>query len=510
MLATAGAASWYLLSQASEGPWALVGLPLDDNWIHLVYARSFAEHGWFFYNPGVPEAGMSSPLWAVLLGIVYKVLTPLGVSPQWCAKALSLVLAAGLPLITYNVCRTLGLNRNWAWIAGLLVAIEPNLGFGSVSGMEAGLFAFLSLLAVWLAVRGRHAATGIVLGLLVVTRGEGVLTAAAIAAIPLVRTYATREKVTLVTKKELVLALQLLLPAAVLGGLWALYNHSVSGHWLPNTFYVKHNFSLGWLNLGNLRNILVGYFGHLAYFRGYLWPATVGLILVGLYGLAWKARSAWAALVVLIPVLQVYAFSLNIKMTALATPWTYYARRYLDHLIPFLIVAIVAGVAFLWDTTARTRNRLAILILPLALLGVMSVGAANVANVGSYLVEQYSWNTENIERVDVAMGKWVAGNLPPDATVAVADAGAVRFWCLPTQEVIDLIGLNYHECVGRPFAELMNELEPEYLVLFRSELFDRKLYEELHTLRPAWNSNVLGGDELVALAVIALPAWSPK
>ena len=36
--------------------------PLDDGWIHMVYARSFAEHAQLWYNTGVPETGMTSPV----------------------------------------------------------------------------------------------------------------------------------------------------------------------------------------------------------------------------------------------------------------------------------------------------------------------------------------------------------------------------------------------------------------------------------------------------------------
>ncbi|HWL89243.1 MAG TPA: hypothetical protein VNO21_25745, partial [Polyangiaceae bacterium] len=49
--------SLYLSSTVSGSHSALHGVPLDDTWIHLVYARSFAEHGRFYYNPGVQEAG---------------------------------------------------------------------------------------------------------------------------------------------------------------------------------------------------------------------------------------------------------------------------------------------------------------------------------------------------------------------------------------------------------------------------------------------------------------------
>ena len=44
------------------------GFPLDDSWIHLHFARNLAEGAGFAYNPGVPVAGSTAPLWTLLLG----------------------------------------------------------------------------------------------------------------------------------------------------------------------------------------------------------------------------------------------------------------------------------------------------------------------------------------------------------------------------------------------------------------------------------------------------------
>src|SRR3989475_12026708 len=43
------------------------GFPLDDSWIHLHFARNIAAGAGFAYNPGVPVAGSTAPLWTLLL-----------------------------------------------------------------------------------------------------------------------------------------------------------------------------------------------------------------------------------------------------------------------------------------------------------------------------------------------------------------------------------------------------------------------------------------------------------
>src|SRR5919197_4892312 len=49
------------------------GFPLDDSWIHLHFARNLAEGAGFAYNPGVPVAGSTAPLWTLLLAAVARV-----------------------------------------------------------------------------------------------------------------------------------------------------------------------------------------------------------------------------------------------------------------------------------------------------------------------------------------------------------------------------------------------------------------------------------------------------
>ena len=44
-----------------------LGFPLDDSWIHAVFARNFALHGEWAFQLGHPSAGSTSPLWTFLL-----------------------------------------------------------------------------------------------------------------------------------------------------------------------------------------------------------------------------------------------------------------------------------------------------------------------------------------------------------------------------------------------------------------------------------------------------------
>ncbi|MDP6709600.1 MAG: hypothetical protein QF893_24950, partial [Alphaproteobacteria bacterium] len=58
-------ALWLAGYGAGDG---MLGFPLDDAWIHMVYGRGLAADGTFTYNPGTPSTGATSLLWACVLG----------------------------------------------------------------------------------------------------------------------------------------------------------------------------------------------------------------------------------------------------------------------------------------------------------------------------------------------------------------------------------------------------------------------------------------------------------
>lgn len=499
----------YLLSQYSGGNSALVGLPLDDAWIHLVYARSFAESGQFAYNPGIPEAGMSSMFWVVLLGGLYKLLIPLGVSPQWCAKVLSLFFVVTTCVVAYRLVLKLGLGRCWALAAGLLVACEPNVAFAAVGGMEAPLMSFLILSAIASVWSHRYTLAGLLLGLALITRPEGVIAVALVGGVPILQEYFRRDRLTLVARGELVRAAQVLLPALVLGGAWLLYNMVVTGHFLPNTFYVK-NAGLGPLNWANLWAVLQGYLGQLALFKGLMAVAGGGLLAVATHWL-WTTRSfPQLASLIALPLVQVYAFSITVLAYTSSTPWSFYLRRYLDFIVPLLVVAVVVGAAIAWRRVAQSKSRAIILAAPIIAVGVIALAGTSLVGVHRYLAEQYSWMTEAVQEVNVDMGKWLAANLPADAVIATTEAGGTRFFAAEGQVVIDLYGLNTHQCIWRPSAELLNEFKPGYLVLMGPGDPTWVLYERLHTVTPG-NPAVIGYRELIALATNGnYPPWPPE
>ena len=475
-IVTAAAGMIYLFNSASGVPAGFDSFPLDDAWTHMVYARNFGESLQFFYNPGEPESGMTSPLWVITVGLGWRGLGPFGVSLMAAAKVIAFVLSfASAVLVMRIVTRVSGLLR-LGIVAGLFVAAEPTFAFASASGMEIALFAFLALAASWAYMQGRLRTAGWLFALAAISRPEGYILLGIALAASIARRLWQREHLELMNKEDARELLDLLLPTLILGGAWAIYNYSVNGGLLPNTFYAKHR-DLGLLPLGNIANVLRGYYHDLGFFWTFVFPVTAVLAAAGVWMLA-RARRFHAAPLVLFPVALTYAAAVN--QPFVPTSWNFFTRRYMDAVIPFLVILIVLGLLQAWRTLQVWRGTRApadpseVHVYNFG-LNILMVGLVLLPFVGlpikwGTLPKEYSWNARSVDEVDVATGKWIAENLPADARIGVGDAGAMRFF--GNRYTYDLVGLNTHEAIGRRPLEFAKKKQLDYIFVFKSVYFD--------------------------------------
>jgi arabinofuranosyltransferase len=221
--------------------WTLFWFQCDDAYIAFRYVSS-SQLGWgYTWNPPPfrPVEGYTSFLWVALLDAVWRVF---GVEPPEAANRLALLFsAASLVLVTALVLRlrlSPGLAR-WrtALLALVLLGVLTNRTFlaWTSSGLETALFGFLLL--AWVAIalfgsgsRGSLAWLSLSAGLLALARPDGLLFAAATAAILVVRAAAGG----VISARALAPALPLLIPILHVSWRRARY-----GFWLPNTYYAK-------------------------------------------------------------------------------------------------------------------------------------------------------------------------------------------------------------------------------------------------------------------------------
>ncbi len=428
--------------------------PMDDTYIHFVYAQNLAEYGKLVFNfPTEKGVGTSSPLWVLLLTGGYAAGIPL----HLVAKGLGIG-----TLIIVGVALYLLLRPIWGVIASFGAALAvvlsgPVLWF-SLSGMETILFLALGLLALLAYRAGQWLPTGLLLGLLTLARPEGLALALAIGLAEIIR----HKRI----PRHLVWAG---LICGLIAAPWFLYLYLRTGHILPTSGLSKHvtitmgirlvaaqnpildvltrfspltysslwvvylvEFVLGGMTLPPPRLPIGAFFG-MPYYTLSLWAifGLVGMVVP----LLWAARRAWAVRrwprllqdpdrrpwVVFLLWLVLHNLS---YIAFLPTPGT--ASRYgaINHVA--LWVGLAVGLRAFAHRPRLQRVWMAGLLLLLVADGI-------------YWNSVYDANLEHMQNVRIAAARFVRDHVPPEELCAAFDIGAIRFYS--ERPIIDLYGL---------------------------------------------------------------------
>lgn len=194
--------------------------PMDDSYIHQVYARNLALEGGLFFN--IPEergVGSTSLVWVLLLAGGLKVgLSGLILSKVIGALAL-FVVGASIYFLTQPVA-----GRRTALMAAILVILSGNMLWFTFSGMETTLFVAVALLALLAYRHQRWYECGFLLGLLPLIRPEG---------LALFLTFFTLE---LVRRRKIDRPIMIIAALGVLLSLpWFIYLIARTGHPIPTS-----------------------------------------------------------------------------------------------------------------------------------------------------------------------------------------------------------------------------------------------------------------------------------
>ncbi|TFH59237.1 MAG: hypothetical protein E4G91_09040, partial [Candidatus Zixiibacteriota bacterium] len=411
---------------------AATGFPLDDAWIHLVYGHAAAQTGLPYYNNGVLEAGFTSPLWMAFLALAELVHAVFSLPVVLSVKLLGTLLAWISTLAVYELCRKFSSSFLIALLAGALAAANPVSVFAQVSGMEVALTCALLTLSTLAFALERWRLCAILLGLSLLSRPESVLVLILVVAVYWLSTRRTEMRLRLRTSMTLVL------PAIIAAAMWLCYCLAVTGHPLPNTFYAKYSSADA---LGGFANIIGGIVMGL--------PAmSVGigvvLFLVGTVAMIYRASKS-SLLVLLIP----WVFLAGIALTR-SMPFdcdvSFYWLRYAIPALPFLFVPMAIGASVIANprqhfTSLGVRpDRVTVLkVVPVLLLLACFVRYPSEIALRK---SQFAWNCQNINEVQVEIGKWVKRNASKDAALLTVDAGAIRYF--GEHKTIDILGLNNH------------------------------------------------------------------
>ncbi len=410
VVATIGAAVVVAVLLAEWRALGAPSFPLDDAWIHLVYARNVQRHLAWTYFPGTPpSAGSTSPAFTLLEAI------GLGAGLGGTAVALGIgLLAHAAFLLTFAAFARRRLGGAWATLAVALVAFDGRLIALAVSGMETSLFLLLGTLALLAHDAGRFRWRGLALGLGVWTRPDALIPAGAIAMDGWLARRASPEPDP---------ARRAWLGWAAFAGLvvaWAGWNLVTGGSPMPATFAAKLAFYGGTSRAAFLLGDVARTFAS----GGWALLLPFAAAAVAHEANVWRARRPSPARAAL--------------ATAIALPLAYalllpFSHRFDRYLVPALPPLAVASLAMARAACARWP-RAGALAMPFAAAALGLHGLA-FANTGSLVTEFARHHLE----VHARAGRWIAANTPADAIVATHDVGAVAWF--GERRVVDVVGL---------------------------------------------------------------------
>ncbi|MBK8480023.1 MAG: hypothetical protein IPL40_02440 [Proteobacteria bacterium] len=440
LLYAAACAAFLVASDAARSDF-----PLDDAWIHQVYARAFAQGQGLAYNEGAQEAGATSPLWAIANAPVHGVAALLGpAAVPWGAKLLGVGLGAAAIVALFLVAGT-ALQAAWAAAAAAsLLALEPRLIFSALSGMETALLLALWLGAVAAVLRQRRWLALTLFGLAPLARPEAlVLLGLALPAWALLQGRRPWwRSLPRGGRRAATAGALALLAGPTLG--WSLFCHAVNGGWLPNTYYLKaHSFSLGASSLRTLWALVVQH-GWLGTIAGAAGLGTLAIWIAR--GLRRHHERGWiAATLGAAP----GAYLLGVVGSRDLRLDGYYWTRWVDP--PLLVVVAAAGLGLAalarWGLTQlraaapTSAARWPALVALAAPIVLVLASAPRLAESLRERRDRLASDSRAIRKINVEPAQWIAAHVPAEAVVGVNDAGAMRYF--GQRRTLDLGGLNY-------------------------------------------------------------------
>jgi hypothetical protein len=380
----------------------LLGVPLDDVYIHCRYSSNLLHGFSYSFNPGETLTADTSPLWVLLIAFGGLFTSHLELVAIGLSIISYLLIAPGV----YRTSRDLfGLSERNARLAGWVAVLCSRLAWSAMSGMETALAALLMLLIIEQHERDRKrkclwAREAMWLGLALLLRPEFLFVTLVIA---LDWMYAWIRERADVSRAPIVILLLLAIasPAFLLPLVTSnsLISHSsvVQGarmSWLPNFAYLW--FASKVLASNNI---------------------VLFILLVAGLCFLYKDQKYRIPYIVALGLLILQAF---------VAPQFRQHGRYFFPVFPLIIIIGIAA----WEKMRQTG--LIGRVVPLLIL------LAAIVETGRWAVIEAE-SVRNINDQHLAIVNWSSSNLKPTDTLAVDDIGAIGYYL--DRPIIDLTGL---------------------------------------------------------------------
>jgi len=428
--------------------------PMDDSYIHFVYASNLAKHGRLFFNDqGEKGVGSSSLLWVLILTAAHWA----GLSMHWTAKLFGLTGLAVVGTGLYQLLRPLLLP--WvSLVVALLVILSGHMIWFALSGMETMLFLALGILTLLCYREQRWGWLGVALGLLVITRIEGVILLLVIGGFDILRRKTIQRGLLVAGGVSVLIA-----------GPWILYLWLRTGYLLPTSGIGRHFSNIISIQIATERVEPLAWLSHLpglAYplmwigyavefiLGGFALPGPYLEINPGLGSFSYKL-SIWAIFGLATVVLPLLWISLRRMVFFIKTkgwekdkarlPLIIFLSWMILHNISYMIYLPILGTA----SRYASLNHI-VLWLALALgirfvrqsryrywfsAGVTIIAVANTV----YWNRVYDSNIDHMLNVRIAAADYIREQIPQGEICAAFDVGALRYY--GQRPLVDLGGL---------------------------------------------------------------------
>ncbi|MCZ7586285.1 MAG: hypothetical protein M5R36_24825 [Deltaproteobacteria bacterium] len=465
---------WMEISRADGAASKGLGVPLDDSWIHFVYAKSFGTSLRLDYNPGQSESGFTSLLWVILLAPGVAA----GVWPALWAKILGYAALLGCAWLVFLIARTRG-STTVAFAAAFVVAVDPLMSYAAMSGMETVPYALAMLLAAYALVERKHRLLAGALAACAWARPDGVILIALVWLALAVERW-PRKSAQASSGRGTGYALIVGVPLAA-AAVWCAYNLAATGRPLSSSYYARAGGLPSAFSLTAL--------AHLSSETAQTFPelgglGSMALIAAGAVAAFRRAGAARMIPVVLLPPAMCVLMGGELMQVI---GGTFPGNRYLIPIFPLLV--LLGAESARWagelvrDGVARRGGRAELaepvvaLLMIVALTGLPSTHIENIRSNAA----RFAAACRDLREMQEAMGRWIRDNTPEQSTVCTFDAGAIRY--LGERETVDILGLNTARFPTQDPAEVKKRCQ--FLVTypkFSEALIAKTAAREIHSI----------------------------
>ncbi len=436
---------WFLLSVG------LVVLPLrslaltpwliDDSFIFMHIARNLATGNGYSFD-GITATTGAPPLWTLITSLHHHWFDPTIAAKITLIESTFFSMAASLMIYALA---SQWYNHTVSWGAFAFSMLAAPLFFQSMNGMETGLFACIGVSAVYTYLQARttellrwYAFTGVLLGLLNLTRMDGIFLAGALGLVHLVYLFKHHSRQRVMFNTAVLAALMVLVTLPML--IWV---YQITGGLLPEN-QVGRRF-LAWQGIAWFSNDYFAQVASLFQSLRSLFQITTGIEMVSLlvFLLIWMFWHQHTSPYSVIIILYIITFC----GTLLLYQWYFpdvHGLRYL-HTIGHLVSIPIAAMLYAISLVITRRFARYAPWLYSVLLAVLLLSSAFHYQ---QLLLHLEW-TRELHLIPLSRAQeqkdrwefidWIETNIPPGSVVAAKDHGQLAYFT--DVQVVDLAGI---------------------------------------------------------------------